>query len=69
MERKGIMKKNLKKKLSLNRETLHALADGALRNAAGGVVTANTCGTPCSAACSDVCTDRCPTQVGPHCTL
>jgi hypothetical protein len=62
------MKKTLKK-LSLHRETLRTLEDGTLRNAAGGIVTANTCGTPCSAACSDACTDRCPTQGGSHCTL
>jgi hypothetical protein len=64
------MKKQLKKKLSLSRETLRSLQEGVLRNAAGGIVTFRTCGNPCSAVCSDACTDTCPTQCGgTHCTL
>jgi hypothetical protein len=63
------MRKTMKKKLSLHRETLLALQENALHEVAGGVVTLRTCGHPCSNTCSDVCTDACPTQVGPHCTL
>ena len=63
------MKKAMKKKLSLHRETLRALEEGALQEVAGGVVTLLTCGTPCSKVCSNVCTDACPTQAGPRCTL
>lgn len=63
------MRKTMKKKLFLHRETLLALQEAALREAAGGVVTLRTCGNPCSNVCSDVCTDVCPTQIGPRCTL
>jgi hypothetical protein len=44
------MKKNLKK-LSLHRETLRALGDGAIRGAMGGV-SVDTCGSPCTATCT-----------------
>jgi len=45
------MKKNKLLKLSLNRETIHALEDGAIQAVVGGL-TARTCGNPCSAACT-----------------
>jgi len=62
------MKKNLKK-LTLHRETLRALEDGAVQEVVGGL-SARTCGSPCSAACtvapcsepSDAC------SFGLHCT-
>ena len=44
------MKKSLKK-LSLHRETLRSLEEGAVREVVGGV-SVRSCGTPCSAACS-----------------
>lgn len=62
------MKKSLKK-LTLNRETLRALEEGAIQAAVGGV-SARTCGSPCSAACTvDPCvaaSDAC--SVGYRCT-
>ena len=62
------MKRDVKK-LALHRETLRALAESAVREAAGGV-SARTCGTPCSATCtaypcagpSDAC------SFAPNCT-
>jgi hypothetical protein len=64
------MRKMMKRKLSLHRETLGALQEEMLHGVFGGVVTLKTCGTPCSNVCSDVCTDACPTQQGPpRCTL
>ena len=55
------MKKSLRK-LSLHRETLHSLEEGAIQVVMGGV-SMKTCGSPCSAACSvDPCyapSDRC----------
>ncbi|HKI03571.1 MAG TPA: hypothetical protein VKK31_16455 [Thermoanaerobaculia bacterium] len=44
------MKKRLKK-LTLNRETLRTLEEGAIQAAVGGV-SARTCGSPCSATCT-----------------
>jgi hypothetical protein len=44
------MKKRLKK-LTLNRETLRVLEEGAIQAAVGGV-SARTCGSPCSATCT-----------------
>jgi hypothetical protein len=46
------MRKSSKKKLSLNRETLHALEMHALHEVAGGIKTAHTCGDPCTTTCS-----------------
>jgi hypothetical protein len=63
------MRKRLKKKLSLNRETLRNLEDNSLRKAAGGACTFEDL-TTC------VCTDACNsggtgtgtgTGSGPHC--
>jgi hypothetical protein len=45
------MRKSLKKKLSLNRETLRALEDRSLQEAVGGVKT-HTCGDPCTTTCA-----------------
>ncbi len=58
------MKKQLKQKLSLNRETLRALQEGGLRDAAGGFATINTCGKPCTNACTVSCRTQCG---GPGC--
>jgi hypothetical protein len=62
------MKKSLKK-LTLHRETLRSLEEGAIQAAVGGV-SARTCGSPCSATCSvDPCvapSDAC--SFGAHCT-
>jgi hypothetical protein len=44
------MKKSAKK-LTLHRETLRALEEGAIQAAMGGI-SARTCGSPCSAACT-----------------
>jgi hypothetical protein len=44
------MKKNLKK-LTLHRETLHALEEGPIQQVLGGL-SARTCGSPCSATCT-----------------
>lgn len=44
------MKKRVKK-LSLNRETLRTMEEGAIQEAVGGL-SARTCGSPCSAACT-----------------
>ena len=44
------MKKSLKK-LTLHRETLRSLEEGAIQEAVGGV-SARTCGSPCSATCT-----------------
>jgi hypothetical protein len=55
------MRKTMKKKLSLHRETLHALEEGFLLGVAGGVTTPKTCAVNC--------TDTCPTICGVKCTL
>lgn len=55
------MRKN-RKKLTLSRETLHAMTIGSsgLRGVAGGIVSAHTCGVqPCTVACSNSCSDCC----------
>jgi hypothetical protein len=46
------MKKSLKKKLSLNRETLRALEIRSLQEVVGGIKTAHTCGDPCTTTCA-----------------
>jgi hypothetical protein len=58
------MKKSLKKRLSLHRETLYALQEGRLGQVVGGIVTFNTCGNPCTKGCSTPCTDTCHTLCG-----
>jgi hypothetical protein len=62
------MKKRLKK-LTLNRETLRVLEEGAIQAVVGGV-SARTCGSPCSATCTvDPCvaaSDNC--SFTPRCT-
>lgn len=50
------MRKNLRMKLSLHRETLRALETAALQVAQGGA-TAQTCGNPCSNICTNICTE------------
>jgi hypothetical protein len=46
------VKKSLKKKLSLNRETLRALESRSLQEVVGGIKTKNTCGDPCTTTCA-----------------
>jgi hypothetical protein len=62
------MKKSLKK-LTLTRETLHALEESVTRAVVGGV-SARTCGSPCSATCTvDPCVERsADCSIGYRCT-
>jgi hypothetical protein len=46
------VRKSLKKKLTLNRETLRALATRPLCEVVGGIKTAHTCGDPCTTTCA-----------------
>lgn len=58
------MKKTLKRKLTLHRETLRNLELQGLRNAAGGG-TQRTCGDTCNASCiTELCTfySECPSE-------
>jgi hypothetical protein len=53
------MRKKTLKPLTLNRETLRALSETALRNAAGGMPTGAYCTDACTNTCHRPCTTLC----------